>query len=277
MSATPGQPDEPTPGPPPASPPTPGPPPGSPAAPGPPPDSPPPAPAPTPAAAQDAYTPLGDRARWARRLLVAAVILDAIAVVSDLAEFSLLARLAGGESVPDAQASANDTRQGIIGALQFLLFVVTAVFFLRWFHPAYRNLRALGVPELRYGTGWAIGAWFVPILNLFRPKQIANDVWRGSDPEQGWPQPADWNGRPVPALLHWWWGAFLFSSWLSNIAGRLALRGDSLSELQAANAAFIVADLTSIPAAILAIVVIGRTTSRQEARAAALSPGSATA
>ena len=34
---------------------------------------------------------------------------------------------------------------------------------------------------LRYGNGWAIGAWFVPILSLVRPKQMANEIWRGSE------------------------------------------------------------------------------------------------
>ena len=39
--------------------------------------------------------------------------------------------------------------------------------------------------HLRYGTGWAIGAWFIPIFNLFRPKQIANDIDRASAPDAG--------------------------------------------------------------------------------------------
>ena len=33
------------------------------------------------------------------------------------------------------------------------------------------------------GAGWAIGPWFVPILNLFRPWQIAVETWEGSDPD----------------------------------------------------------------------------------------------
>lgn len=44
--------------------------------------------------------------------------------------------------------------------------------FLVWFWLAYRNLDALDLRR-RYGTGWAIGGWFVPFLNLARPKQVA--------------------------------------------------------------------------------------------------------
>jgi hypothetical protein len=35
---------------------------------------------------------------------------------------------------------------------------------------------------MRWSAGWAIGAWFVPVLSLVRPKAILNDIWRASDP-----------------------------------------------------------------------------------------------
>jgi hypothetical protein len=52
----------------------------------------------------------------------------------------------------------------------------------RLFRRAYRNLPALGAESPRFSSGWAVGAWFVPFLNLVRPKQIMDDIWRASDP-----------------------------------------------------------------------------------------------
>ncbi len=43
---------------------------------------------------------------------------------------------------------------------------------------------AVAPTERRYGHGWAIGGWFVPILNFWRPMQVVNDVWRAG----GWPR-----------------------------------------------------------------------------------------
>ncbi len=77
----------------------------------------------------------------------------------------------------------------------------------RGFLRAYANGPALGLHDPRFGKGWAIGAWFVPILNLFRPKQIANDIWRGSDSALPAHASDSWYNRPTPVLLAWWWAA----------------------------------------------------------------------
>jgi hypothetical protein len=85
------------------------------------------------------------------------------------------------------------------------LIAVTATVFIIWFHRAYRNLGSLGVAQLRWGTGWAVGGWFVPLLNFVRPKSIANDIWRGSDPAAS-TEVADFEPQgPVPWFHNLWW------------------------------------------------------------------------
>jgi hypothetical protein len=75
-----------------------------------------------------------------------------------------------------AEVNASDELNAFIGFAQFGLLVLTAILFIRWFRRAYRNVEPLG-GERRFKTGWAIGGWFVPFLNLWRPEQIANDIW----------------------------------------------------------------------------------------------------
>lgn len=125
------------------------------------------------------YQPIGDRARLARRLLVAAVVIYLLAVGAGVLERSVFARFAAGEEVTAGEVSFSDTCQLVVGVLLTLVLVVNAVTFIRWLSLAYRNLPALGVRRLRHQTWWAIGGWFIPILWLFRPKEIVNDVWRG--------------------------------------------------------------------------------------------------
>ena len=60
--------------------------------------------------------------------------------------------------------------------------LISMVVFIRWFPQAHRNAAALDPETVRYGTRWAIWSWFVPILSLFRPKQMANDIWRAGAP-----------------------------------------------------------------------------------------------
>jgi len=108
-------------------------------------------------------------------------------------------------------------------------------------------------------------------MNLFRPKQVMNDIWRGSDPEL--PRLASsWRERRVPALLGFWWAAWLISNWISNVALRTALDADPLrptpEELRTETTAQVAADISDVVAAILAILVIRKLTARQEERRA---------
>ena len=49
----------------------------------------------------------------------------------------------------------------------------------------------------------AIGTWFLPVCNLFMPKQIANDVWAATKPAVPW---AYGIRQPTQrGLLNGWW------------------------------------------------------------------------
>jgi hypothetical protein len=184
------------------------------------------------------------------------ILLDVVALVSDIAEYRLL-----GSEFTLQEADANDARQGVIGVLQFLLLVVTAVFFIRWFKRAYEN-----VPpnRRRYGIGWTIGSWFVPFLNLWRPKQIANDIWRDTNPRV----PLSVSEHVSP-LLHLWWAAFLASTLISNAAGRAAFSAETIEGLRTTSVMYAIADTIDIAAALLAIWAIRTITARQTTSTAA--------
>ncbi|HXF98880.1 MAG TPA: DUF4328 domain-containing protein [Gaiellaceae bacterium] len=200
-------------------------------------------------------------------MLIALVVANLIAIGSDGAEIALMDRLIAGERVTDGEIQANDNRQMVIGLILVALWLVAAVVFIRWFHAAYRNLRAFGL-ELRFRPGWSIGAWFVPFFNLWRPKQIANDIWRGSDPNL--PRHLDPWSRPIPPLLGLWWAAWIASILVSRGAFRSSLSASTAEEFRTAAVVDIVGLTIEIAAAVLAIAFVRRATARQEGRAARL-------
>jgi Domain of unknown function (DUF4328) len=215
------------------------------------------------------FMPIGRVARWTVILLVAIVVLDVIAAFSDLAEIRLLDRIIEGEPVTDDEADASDTRQAVIGAVQFLVYAATAFVFIRWFRRAYRNFAPLGAERTRFKSWWTIAGWFIPIWNVFRPKQLLNDIWRGSDP--GLPPRTDaWRDADVPGFFLLWWLLWLASTYADQVALRLAFTGDSPDELRDGSVAYLVTDVVDAVLALLAIVVVRMTTTRQEERAAAL-------
>jgi len=214
----------------------------------------------------EGYEPLSGRSRWAQRALIALIILDVFSLLSGYAAYSLYQH----DVITQDELDTTDIREGIIALLDVLAFIVVTVTFIRWFRRAYRNLPALGVGTLRFRPAWTIWSWFIPFLGLFRPKQIANDIWRASDPEAPPAQGAIWHENPVPTLFQWWWGVFILSNFLNNIAFRIDWRAHDVPAYSEAARAFLAADSVGLIGAILALFVVRRTTARQEARAARL-------
>jgi hypothetical protein len=205
------------------------------------------------------------RANVARAVLLAILVVDLVAVWSSQVEHSLLERIDAGEFVSDDELTWSDNRQVLLGYTQFGLLLLCAIKFLAWFVQAYRDAEALGANGLRFSPRWAIGAWFVPFLNLVRPKQIANDIWRASSPQVSLTRQRQWEFLNPPAFLTAWWLAFLASGWTGN-ATRVYADGETLEELQKLDRAWMVADGIDALAALLAIVVVTVITRRLEAR-----------
>jgi hypothetical protein len=217
-----------------------------------------------------------DRLVWPTRLVLvalgAALVLNVVAVVSDVSYQNLIRRLVHGGDVSLADAQAADDRQFTIGDVQVALFALTALVFIVWFYRAYENLRPLGASDVRWGSGWAVGGWFVPFLNLVRPKQIANDIWRASDPALP-PAEAGRPSGPVPWWHHAWWVLFLAAGIFARVAAQTFDDARTLADRADAASYLIAGDALGIVAAAAAIVVVFATTQRQRRRAAVMRAG----
>ena len=206
--------------------------------------------------------PLAGRARLAVALLVVTIVLDVVTIVFDAWEISTIDDFVRGTAT-SAALDRSDSRQAAIGLVVFIAFVLTAIAFLRWFNAAYRNLAPLGADGLRFGTGWSIGAWFVPVLNLWRPKQIADEIWRGSDPASSPAEGGALHRSRGAALVTVWWALWLAASIGGNIAARALFSADTLDDYRYSAWVDIGVSLLDIAAAALAIAVVRRITARQ--------------
>jgi hypothetical protein len=194
--------------------------------------------------------------------LLATGVADLGAVAVELNRYALLGRAESGGLVSPGRLAASEHREVVIGLLQIPLTVATVIVFIWWFRRAYGNVDSLG-GRRRFRTGWAIGGWFVPVLALWRPKQIANDLWSTSDPER----PAEAVSRAgVSPLVSWWWALFLVSNWVS---GRAFLGADdsTVHAMRTTAMLFLVSSVVDIAAVCLAVAVVLAITSRQERRA----------
>ena len=66
-------------------------------------------------------------------------------------------------------AEESDSVVSMFAFLYIGSLIASMVAFIMWFRRAYANLHRLdNVVILNHTEGWAAGAWFVPILNLFQ-------------------------------------------------------------------------------------------------------------
>lgn len=83
---------------------------------------------------------------------------------------------------------------------------VAGILFIIWLYKAYRSAESRGATGRRWGPGWAIGGWFIPLANLVIPKMVVNEVDRMSSPEAGAPPINDrWKQlRRMRSSDVWW-------------------------------------------------------------------------
>ena len=75
-----------------------------------------------------------------------------------------------------------------------------------WIHRAHANLREASDRAYEFSPGWAVGWYFIPIANLFKPFQAMKELWFASHGIDGW------RDATAPGLLRVWWLAFVASS-----------------------------------------------------------------
>lgn len=217
------------------------------------------------------YRPLDWPARVVQALLAVYLQVSIAAVAFDWLELDLWTRLLHDPaSLLEAHPTPTNSRQMLLDSLQSGAYLLTGIGFLVWFHRAYTNLRAFGIEQLPYTTGWAVGAWLVPFLNLVRPKRMTDIIWRGSDPAQTSTISGDtWRSGPVHALVHWWWAVFVGKWLVDRVLAFLLHQGFRSEEaLRVLSVRTLVADGLGVVLGVLCLEVVRRTTRRQQARAA---------
>ncbi|MEU6071267.1 MULTISPECIES: DUF4328 domain-containing protein [Streptomyces] len=181
----------------------------------------------------------------------------------------LLARLAQGATALAAVADvfratalrahrlhptdASLSRSGLTSMVFLYLMTAATVLFLVWFSRCRRTAQVLS-PGTAAGSGvWAVVAWFVPVVNLWAPRQLVLEVWHARSTGKTDGETAK---RRNDALLNAWWAAWVGHA--LTTAGAQLGAGTSLPLL-------VVSEALELAAAVLAICVIQRITALQSA------------
>ncbi|WP_327282054.1 DUF4328 domain-containing protein [Streptomyces sp. NBC_01205] len=214
----------------------------------------------------------GDVLRSPRGLAVAVTAMLSVAGAVNLFAagigaylFSLMTSvIADPAAVGDHALRQGDDLTTVASVLQNLIMVATAVVFVVWFHRVRVNGEIFRPDAFSQTRGWAVGAWFIPIGNLFLPFRTAKEIWTASTqfaPDGSFRQVSN---APVNA----WWALWVGSLVLDRIFSRLYQQAGTPQALRDASAVGVASGLCTVAAAVFAIVFVRRLTALQTVKAA---------
>ena len=166
--------------------------------------------------------------------------------------------------IGDLELAAYDQLSLNLALAYLAVYIVCGVTFLAWLSRAVDNAPSLGAGVPPRGPRAAIGWWFVPFANLAIPYDIVSDLRRRMA------LPGE-SGRRV-WLIRAWWAIWLIQAFASYVVVA-ASGGETLDDIRVWNTATIAADVLTIVAALLAILVIGEFQRLEDARSAFLHSG----
>ena len=180
------------------------------------------------------YKPLEVFTNFLIILLSANIFFAVINIYSDVSDISFMNSNSdsGGVLYYDEE-SIESMVIGISAILYFISFYISFFFYLAWVRRAYRNLHTLQLKPTEFSSGWSIGAYFVPILNLFRPYTMMKEIWYGSQPI-----PSKENlyntqlhlGLTSSSFLPLWWAAVIIDRIFSQLSLRLGLKAETYKQ-----------------------------------------------
>ncbi len=193
-------------------------------------------------------------ARFVQVMLIICMLMCLVIVISDLVELSLLDRIAFAS---DEEIFANDIRQLVIAGIYTLVYVVTAIAFLMWVYRMNKNCHHFGAHDMEFTSGWAVGWFFIPIANLWKPYQVMKEIWQVST------DPFSWQVEESSGVVSFWWGVWIVANLVSTFSTQLFSMAPTLPVLKTAAMIGIGADVLILLACVAALILVTKLTDLQ--------------
>jgi uncharacterized protein DUF4328 len=154
--------------------------------------------------------------------------------------------------VTEADLATADSVAALTGLSDSAAVLAAGVVFIVWLSFARRNSEILyGKAGHRRTTAWVGWAWFIPVVSLWFPYQVVQDVYRPSTRLSG-------------TVVRWWWAAFATKLFLGGVFTRLYLGDDfSADKFQTVAVISTLIAVLGVVAAVLVIRIIREITEGQ--------------
>jgi hypothetical protein len=204
--------------------------------------------------------------------LAASILIGVVTVTSwlgawaDWNSYRVLKAYQDGPVQDATKLDQADLISGSLGIVSALAILASATVFIVWLWRVRWNAEMFCRGAHRFTRGWVLGSWICPVVNLWYPKWVVDDVIAASDPRT--PRHiASLRGIPGTRLVWAWWLTWVVGLTLGNVAQRSVLDGaPELGQLLTNAVLSTISAVSTTAAAVLAVLIIRRVNDLQTRR-----------
>lgn len=146
------------------------------------------------------------------------------------------------------------------GLIYTIAFIGSVILFSMFSFRAMKNLNIWGSRSAEMAPGWAVGWYFIPIANFWKPFQAMSQIWEGTkevSPSESFEYPQ----------IGAWWLFWVLTNISANVSLRISMNGDfSESTVKFGAIADIVSAVTGILAIFIIIPILKKIVDMQDAK-----------
>ena len=133
-----------------------------------------------------------------------------------------------------------------IAVFYTVAFVLGVIFVAMWIHRAHDNLHKADIEGLEFTPGWAVGWYFIPFANFFKPFQAMRELWNKSTGR------IDRDDQVTPGHMGFWWACWVLGNILANISTRMA----DTTNIDTYEASLVISAISGVFTVIAAVLLI---------------------
>ena len=161
---------------------------------------------------------------WIKKLFGLWAFIEVFALLFSFMQYQLLTQ----DIITTEKANASEVRLMVIGVVELFVSLSASSLFLIWVYRVNVNVCVMGAVGLKISPGWAVGFFFIPILNLWKPYQAMNEVWWASS------DPIDWEQKKnqESSVVGKWWFFWLITLFGDNASKQFWEKANVVSVMQ---------------------------------------------
>ncbi|WP_289004904.1 DUF4328 domain-containing protein [uncultured Kingella sp.] len=126
--------------------------------------------------------------------------------------------LANQRSLAGLNIPITDTVLNLMNYAETVVFLVSMVFIACWILRAHANAQSFRIPNLPDSPAWALGSFFIPLVNFVAPYIAMKQLYQGSLKCV--------QSQPSAALLPLWWATWLIGGIVARVARSFAVTAE---------------------------------------------------